>query len=72
VWFDERKEAALRIVGMQIRNFGSGAPGLCFQCRTFADPVNDDAIPGLHFQTETRVFPVAARNILVAVASNRT
>ena len=30
------------------------------------------SLPGLHDQTETRVFPVAARNTLVAVAPDGT
>jgi hypothetical protein len=30
------------------------------------------SLPGLRYQTETRVFPVAARNTLVAVAPDGT
>ena len=32
----------------------------------------DKSLPGLRYQTETRVFPVAARNTLVAVAPDGT
>ena len=33
---------------------------------------SDKSRPGLRYQTETRVFPVAARNTLVAVAPDGT
>jgi len=35
-------------------------------------PNSDKSLPGLRCQTETRVFPVVARNTLVAVAPDGT